>query len=132
MKTQISFLRHLYFFLFAILFSISSQAQDLLGYGHSTYAGIAGAAYNPASLADNPFSLDIMLCGAGVELSNNYVGIKRSELRNPNFGRGNLYLRTIKTKKAALFRNAILLPGIMFSNDSAVTMSCGNSKLPAL
>ncbi|MFM2016584.1 MAG: hypothetical protein RL007_240 [Bacteroidota bacterium] len=117
MKLHHAPLRLLYTFLIVFLFSLPASAQDLLGYGHSTYAGIAGAAYNPASLADNPFSMDIMLCGAGVELSNNYVGIKRSELRNPNFGSSNLYLRSIKTKKAAFFRNEILLPGIMFSND---------------
>lgn len=102
----------------AFLFlSISGYSQDLLGYGHSNYAGIAGASYNPASLADSRFSMDIMLCGFGIEAANNYVGVKRSELRNPDFGPQNLYLRERNTKKSVFFRNEILLPGIMFSNE---------------
>ncbi len=103
-------------FLVPLLVSLSATAQDLLGYGHSTYAGIAGASYNPASLADSRFSMDILLIGAGVEAGNNYVGVKRSEFRDPYFGSSNLYLRTRNTKKAVVFRNEILLPGIMFSN----------------
>ena len=106
----------IFLFLIPLLVSLSATAQDLLGYGHSTYAGIAGASYNPASLADSRFSMDILLIGAGVEAGNNYVGVKRSEFRDPYFGSSNLYLRTRNTKKAVVFRNEILLPGIMFSN----------------
>jgi hypothetical protein len=99
-----------------LLIATYSNAQDLLGYGHSNYAGIAGASYNPASLADNRFSIDILAIGAGIEVGNNYVGVKRSEIRNPNFGSSNLYLKTKDTKKAVFFRNEVLLPGVMFSN----------------
>ena len=105
-------------FFFLILFSsitISSFAQDFLGYGHSNYAGIVGATYNPASLADNVYSTDILLCGGGLEVGNNYVGIKRSSI-NVNFGTKDMILRSLNTKKAAFARNEILLPGVMFSN----------------
>lgn len=100
-----------------ILIGISVHGQDLLGYGHSNYAGIAGASYNPASLADNRFKMDILLIGAGVEVGNNYAGVKRSEVFRPGFGSQNLYLRTRDTKKTVFFRNEVLLPGIMFSNE---------------
>src|ERR1044072_4421511 len=104
--------------LFAVFFiAVSCSAQDLLGYGHSNYAGIAGASYNPTSLADNRFSMDILLIGAGLEVANNYVGVKRSEIRNTDFGTQNLYLHTRDTKKSVFFRNEVLLPGIMFSNE---------------
>lgn len=101
-------------FLFAIG---SAHAQDLLGYGHSSYAGICGAGYNPASLADNQMSMDILLAGAGAELANNYAGVKRGEIRSPVIA-DNLYLRERNTKKSVFFRNEVLLPGIMFSNEN--------------
>lgn len=101
-----------------LLTAISLHGQDLLGYGHSNYAGIAGASYNPASLADSRFSMDILLIGLGVEAGNNYAGVKRSEIFRPDFGSQNLYLRTRDTKKAVFFRNEVLLPGIMFSNEN--------------
>jgi hypothetical protein len=96
-------------------FTSSSFAQNFLGYGHSNYAGIVGASYNPASLADNNYSMDILLCGGGLEVGNNYVGVKRSSL-NTNFGPQDMFLRERDTKKAAFVRNEILLPGILFSN----------------
>jgi hypothetical protein len=99
----------------ALLFSCFAFAQDYLGYAHSNYAGIVGASYNPASLADNLYSKDILLCGAGAEIGNNYVGIKRSSLTK-NFGPEDMRLRTRDTKKAAFVRNEILLPGYMQSN----------------
>jgi hypothetical protein len=97
------------------LCSISCFSQDYLGYAHSNYAGIVGASYNPASLADNIYSMDILLCGAGIEVGNNYAGVKRSSLSS-DFGPQDLILRDRDTKKAAFVRNEILLPGIMFSN----------------
>ena len=131
-----------------LLLGIHVQAQDLLGYGHSNYAGIAGASYNPASLADSRFSMDIMLFGAGIEVANNYVGVKRSELRNPAFGPNNLYLRTRDSYArvlrvgaehylAAGIRPKILLgmgalyafvndAGYNFRNDSSLTIVRGD------
>jgi hypothetical protein len=103
-------------FAVALLLCIQSHAQDLLGFGHSNYAGISGASYNPASLADNRFSMDIQLIGAGIEVANNYVGVKRADLFRPDFGPQYLRLRTIDTKKSVFVRSEILLPGIMFSN----------------
>jgi hypothetical protein len=97
------------------LCSISCFSQDYLGYAHSNYAGIVGASYNPASLADNIYSKDILLCGAGIEVGNNYADVKRSSLSS-DFGPQDLILRDRDTRKAAFVRNEILLPGIMFSN----------------
>ncbi len=107
-------------FIFLVLALYISQnlfSQDFLGYAHSNAAGIVGASYNPASLADSPYRLDILLVGAGVELGNNYVGVRRRDLRNPNFNSSFLLLRENQFKKAAFFRNEILLPGVMMSNE---------------
>lgn len=104
-------------FLTALSAPVTTWAQSFLGYEHSLYAGIVGASYNPASLADNPYSMDILIVGLDVEAANNYVGVKRKDFRNPAFGTQNLYLRERNTKKAVFFRNEILLPGIMFSNE---------------
>lgn len=100
-----------------LLLSVSLSAQDYLGYSYSNYAGIAGASYNPATLADNNYSLDILLVGASVEAGNNYVGFKRSMLNQDGITSADLYRRDRNTKKAVFFRNEILLPGVMFSND---------------
>ena len=108
-------MRCFYIFL-CISYAVTIRAQSFLGYGHSNFAGIVGATYNPASLADNNYSMDILVCGAGIKISNNYFGVKRSAISNPNFGPSNVTLRDRPTKKAAFIRNEILLPGIMFSN----------------
>lgn len=100
----------------AFLIGLNAYSQDLLSFGHSNYAGISGASYNPASLADSRFSMDIQLIGAGIEVANNYVGVKRADIFRPDFGTQHLNLRTIDTKKSVFVRNEILLPGIMFSN----------------
>ena len=104
-------------FLAAFLLSLQVNAQDLLGFGHSNYAGISGASYNPASLADNRFSLDIQLIGAGIEVANNYVGVKRADLYRSDFGSQYLHERMRPTKKAAFVRSEVLLPGLMICND---------------
>lgn len=96
--------------------ALNMAAQDFLGYSHSNYAGIVGASYNPASLADHRYSLDILLAGLSVEGGNNYVGVKRADIWRSDFGTQYLHLREWNTKKAVFFRNEILLPGVMFSN----------------
>lgn len=105
------------FFSLFLLLAAPVFAQDFLGYSHSNYAGIVGAAYNPASVADNVYSLDILLAGVSIEAGNNYVAARRGDFTNPNFNSSYLKLRERKTKKAAFIRNEILLPGVMFSNE---------------
>ena len=92
-------MRCFYIFL-CISYAVTIRAQSFLGYGHSNFAGIVGATYNPASLADNNYSMDILVCGAGIKISNNYFGVKRSAISNPNFGPSNVTLRDRPTKKA--------------------------------
>ncbi|HEU4716744.1 MAG TPA: hypothetical protein VFU15_02880 [Bacteroidia bacterium] len=104
--------------IFAFVFSLAKlSAQSFCGYEHSNYAGIVGASYNPASLADNNYSLDILLFGFDVEGANNYVGVKRKDMFHPDFGPEHFWLRDRPFKKSVFFRNEILLPGIMFSNE---------------
>lgn len=100
-----------------LLASVYCPGQDFLGYAHSQYAGIAGASYNPASLADNKYSLDILLLGGGLEVSNNYIGIRRTDIRRSDFGTDYFKLRDNPFKKSAFVRNEILLPGFMVSNE---------------
>jgi hypothetical protein len=108
---------HCRFLLLLLFFVNLIPAQDFLGYGHSQYAGIVGASYNPASLADNKYSLDILVFGFGIEAGNNYVGVRRSDIRRSDFGSQYLVLRDNPRKKSIFVRNEILLPGIMFSNE---------------
>lgn len=103
--------------LFLILFAAQISAQDFLGYAHSNYAGIVGASYNPASLADSRYSTDILLMGFGLNVANNYVGVRRSDILRSDFGSQYLKLRDNKLKKAGFLRNEILGPGVMFSNE---------------
>ncbi|TND00366.1 MAG: OmpA/MotB domain-containing protein [Bacteroidetes bacterium] len=104
-------------FLFLLLAASSASAQDFLGYSHSNYAGIVGAAYNPASIADHRYSMDILLCGASIELGNNYAGFRRSTFMSGSMTSADLVLRDRPFRKSVFFRNEILLPGIMFSNE---------------
>jgi hypothetical protein len=106
------------FCLTGMFHSTDGRCQSLIGYNHSLHAGIAGASTNPASLADNAFSMDIMPGGASFEVANNYIGIQRADVRLPGFGAKYFHLHNRDTKKAAFFRGEVLLPAIMFSNEN--------------
>ncbi|MCA6365043.1 MAG: hypothetical protein IM638_18575 [Bacteroidetes bacterium] len=105
--------------LFVLASSLKGLSQDFPGYSASPYAGAAGLWFNPATAADNNYSLDILLAGASVEAGNNYAGIRRADIRKPTLGLEDLKLRNINTKKAAFVRGTVLGPGIMRSNEKS-------------
>lgn len=73
--------RLLPFFLIISSFKIS-QAQDFLGLQTSNYAGVVGAYSNPANIAENRLKFDLVLTGLNFSAQNNYVGVRRSALKN--------------------------------------------------
>lgn len=74
--------KHLPMFLFLLASSLV-QAQFFQGLRSSPYGGITNVGYNPA-IADNRFVADINLFAAGFNLSNNYVGLDRRAIFNPD------------------------------------------------
>ena len=62
--------------------SITTYAQDFLGYSNSNYAGVTGTDLQPASVVDSRFKTDITLFGFSYSFYNNYIGIKKSAFKH--------------------------------------------------
>ncbi|MCU0434468.1 MAG: DUF5723 family protein [Bacteroidia bacterium] len=109
------------YFLLLLLAALpfAGMAQDFPGYSASPYAGSAGLWFNPATAADNVYSLDFLVAGASVEAGNNFVGIRRADIRKPTLGVEDLKLRTWNTRKSAFVRATVLGPGVMVSNEKS-------------
>ncbi|UPT68819.1 MAG: hypothetical protein M0D57_09435 [Sphingobacteriales bacterium JAD_PAG50586_3] len=72
--------------LLVVLLSISGRitAQDFTGYINSQYSGAQGMFYQPASIADSRYLVDINLLSGGFNVYNNVVGIDPYTLRRPS------------------------------------------------
>lgn len=62
--------------------SLSTQAQNLIGFSNTNYAGINGIDYNPSSIVDSRFKLDVALATVDFGFSNNYAGLAPSAFKN--------------------------------------------------
>ncbi|MEI6487926.1 MAG: DUF5723 family protein [Bacteroidota bacterium] len=111
-------------------FSFTSSAQDFLEYLNSNYSGLMGTELQPASVVDSRFKTDFNVLGAGIGLSNNYIGLKKSALKHEgswnNFSEDNyrafkdtsfsqnyMVRRESSQNKSVNFYNQIYLPSIM-------------------
>src|ERR1700749_4864071 len=116
--------------LVALSISLSSKAQDFLGYINSNYAGVTGTDLNPANVVDSRYKVDVSLAGASLSLFNNYVGLKKSALKHngklfdfssgnypafndPNFQSDYLDVRNNNKNKSVYISNQIYLPSFM-------------------
>ncbi len=73
-----------------ILFSLlttalATRAQSYLGYYHDNYAGVQSVLFNPGSIVDSNFTADINLFSASITGTNDYYGIKATDLLNGNY-----------------------------------------------
>ncbi len=73
--------------------SLSVRSQDFLGMQSSNYSGVIGVFSNPANIGNNEMKFDLILVGMNFSAANNYVGAKRSSVKNtgslfsPKFGK---------------------------------------------
>jgi hypothetical protein len=70
--------------LFLLIFINKIYCQDFLGYSASEYAGVTAIDIQPANLADNRYRFDMTLGAVSLKAYNNFAGIKRFGLTNPN------------------------------------------------
>ncbi len=63
----------------------SLKAQSYLGYFSDNYSGTQGLLYNPANVADSPYKIDINLVSGSVFGSNDYYGVKFTELYKKDY-----------------------------------------------
>ena len=63
-------------FVIAFLASLATaKAQSYLGYYHDNYAGVQGVLFNPASIVDSRFKVDINLMSFSSSISNDMYGV---------------------------------------------------------
>ena len=56
-----------------LICSTSALAQDFLGFRQSNYSGVSGGDFNPASIADNRFIVDVTLGGFSNSTYNDHL-----------------------------------------------------------
>lgn len=61
------------FSLLTLLGSINANAQDFFGFRQSNYSGVSGGDFNPASIADNRFVVDVTLGGFSASGYNDHL-----------------------------------------------------------
>ncbi|MCW5908037.1 MAG: OmpA family protein [Chitinophagales bacterium] len=76
-------MKKLLLFTTACLPFLFSSAQFFKGLRSSPYGGVTNVSYNPA-IADSRFIADVNLFNFGFNLNNNYVGLDRKALLNPD------------------------------------------------
>ncbi len=111
----------------ALMVTISSIAQDFLGYINSNYSGVTGTDLNPANVVDSRYKVDINLVGLSFAVYNNYVGLHRNALSKKDqyghlyafddslFRQNYLSTRDNKINKSVYFSNQIYLPSFLIS-----------------
>ncbi len=90
------------------LTSIFSNAQSYLGYSYDNYAGVQGVLFNPASIVDSRFKVDINLVSASALVANDYLGVKVTDLLKNSYD-----FQLQPTKFASLNNNFIANVDIM-------------------
>ncbi|KAA9333273.1 hypothetical protein F0P96_09865 [Hymenobacter busanensis] len=100
-----------------LLAAQASTAQQLFSAAHGNYTGLSGASWNPASIADNRFTIDIRLAGLDGHATNTgyrYTG-PWTPLNNAEVDLDDKYLERQTNKKAKLFDAGLNLrgPGLM-------------------
>ncbi len=58
------------------------QAQEFLPFVHSPYAGVSSVGFQPADIAASRYRFDMTILGVSAQLSNDYLGLERSQLFN--------------------------------------------------
>lgn len=59
-------------------------AQDFLPFASGSYAGVSGANFQPASIADSKLKFDLEIFGASAVFTNNYYSLDRKYLLKPD------------------------------------------------
>ncbi|HLG04152.1 MAG TPA: DUF5723 family protein [Bacteroidia bacterium] len=98
---------------------ICLNGQSFLGYNSSLYAGVNAASYNPATVADNVYSTDILAAGLSFSVANDYVGLERAGFLYKRIRYAQVHYRENDRKKSAFGRAEILFPGIMVSRENS-------------
>ena len=81
-------MKHLYIYLLLIITILINTkpiySQNYLSFSTDNYAGATGMFYQPASIADSRYKFDMEFIGASTRIENNWWGIDRSVIFNPN------------------------------------------------
>src|SRR4051812_25370257 len=81
MKTPLLFL--------ALLYSVTSNAQDMLGVSNGNFAGTTGIALNPASIILMPCKWDVTIISLDLSVEQNFAGMPKKKLFGNPEGTGN-------------------------------------------
>lgn len=107
--------------LILLAISVSSNAQDFLGYVNSNYSGVSGLELQPAAVVDSRYRVDICIIGFSASLYNNYLGLSRDVLKISDnfdedlFKEDYVNVRNNKRDKSFYFSSQYYLPSVLIS-----------------
>lgn len=122
------------------------EAQQQFDTSHGNYSGLGGVSWNPASVADNSYSLQFLLAGADAHFTNSayrYLGAWNYRQPTTDFNVQASAVAPLENKQPRLFSAGVQLrgPGILLrlSNTSGLALSTrvrtafqGNAISPSL
>ena len=73
-------MKNIFFIALAVVGINTVRAQSYLGYFSDNYSGTQGLLYNPSNVVDSPFKIDINLFSGSVFGSNDYYGVKFTDV----------------------------------------------------
>jgi len=114
-------MRKIFSFVFLVLSSSVSFAQDFTGYHSGNWAGINALHINPANVVDSRFKVDINLFSFNAGIANDYIGMSLSPVFNPdlfnvsNFSDVYLMRDSLSPLKNMGMNVRLQLPSFMFN-----------------
>ncbi len=103
------------FLLLLFLCIATAKSQSYIGFLTDNYSGVHSVINNPANIVDSRFKTDINLIGASVFASNDYYGVKFSELIKSDYDFEDDAKTFSKDKNSIVGNVDILGPAFMFN-----------------
>jgi outer membrane protein OmpA-like peptidoglycan-associated protein len=97
------------------LFALTARSQSYLGFYHDNYAGVQSVLFNPASIADSPFKAHINLFSASITGTNDYFGVKATDLLKSDYDFDNEPKLFPSSSNNFLVNVDVMGPSVMFN-----------------
>ena len=101
--------------LFIFLVNLSVNAQSYLGYYHDNYAGVQSVLFNPASIADSRFKMDINLFSFSTAIGNDMYAVNFSDAFKSDYDFDSQAKKSFTNSNNAIVNFDLMGPAFMFN-----------------
>lgn len=107
--------KRIFLSLFAFASFCSANAQSYLGYIPDNYAGVQSVLYNPASIADSRFKVDINLFSTSSSIGNDLYGVKIFDVFKDGYDFDLEAKKNFSNANNAFLNTDVMGPSVMFN-----------------